>query len=255
MARCEVCGNDYSMSFEVHAQGAVHVFDSFECAIHRMAPICEHCRVQVVGHGRGGRRPVVLLRALRGLGGGDRHRGPGGGGARHVIPAPAPQRPAASADPHRGRPATELYRRGVYRFLLTRQWVILTLLGLLVMPVMVELGVWQMHRHESEDATNARTAHALAVPSVPLEQLTAPGATVPAADNFRRVTAYRPLRPGARDGGPAPHLGRRLHDRLLPGHPAAAGRRPGGAGQPRLDPGPRRRDALPPGPGHPRRAR
>ncbi|MDX2644192.1 hypothetical protein OG937_32470 [Streptomyces sp. NBC_00510] len=51
MARCEVCGNDYVMSFEVHAQGAVHVFDSFECAIHRMAPICEHCRVRIVGHG------------------------------------------------------------------------------------------------------------------------------------------------------------------------------------------------------------
>jgi hypothetical protein len=51
MARCEVCGNDYVMSFEVHAQGAVHVFDSFECAIHRMAPICEHCMVRIVGHG------------------------------------------------------------------------------------------------------------------------------------------------------------------------------------------------------------
>ncbi|MDF3293572.1 MULTISPECIES: hypothetical protein [Streptomyces] len=52
MGHCEVCGNDYSMTFEVHAQGgAVHVFDCFECAIHRMAPICEHCRVQVVGHG------------------------------------------------------------------------------------------------------------------------------------------------------------------------------------------------------------
>ena len=25
MARCEVCGNDYGMSFEVHAQGAVHL--------------------------------------------------------------------------------------------------------------------------------------------------------------------------------------------------------------------------------------
>ena len=45
MARCEVCGNDYGMTFEVHAQGAVHVFDCFSCAIHRMAPICEHCRV------------------------------------------------------------------------------------------------------------------------------------------------------------------------------------------------------------------
>ncbi|MFI0721338.1 hypothetical protein [Streptomyces sp. NPDC021224] len=51
MARCEVCGNDYAMTFEVHAQGAVHVFDCFECAAHRMAPVCEHCRVQILGHG------------------------------------------------------------------------------------------------------------------------------------------------------------------------------------------------------------
>lgn len=51
MAQCEVCGNDYDMSFEVHAQGAVHIFDSFECAIQRMAPICERCGVRIVGHG------------------------------------------------------------------------------------------------------------------------------------------------------------------------------------------------------------
>ncbi|MEU6475908.1 hypothetical protein ABZ858_03265 [Streptomyces sp. NPDC047017] len=51
MARCEVCGNDYGMTFEIHAQGAVHVFDCFACAIHRMAPICEHCRVQIIGQG------------------------------------------------------------------------------------------------------------------------------------------------------------------------------------------------------------
>jgi hypothetical protein len=51
MAQCEVCGNDYDMSFEVHAQGAVHTFDSFECAIHRMAPVCEHCGCKVIGHG------------------------------------------------------------------------------------------------------------------------------------------------------------------------------------------------------------
>ncbi len=57
MAVCEVCGNDYEMSFEVVAQGARHTFDSFECAIHRMAPICEHCGVKVVGHGvQGGGR-------------------------------------------------------------------------------------------------------------------------------------------------------------------------------------------------------
>jgi hypothetical protein len=51
MAVCEVCGNDYWMSFEVVAAGNRHVFDSFECAIHRLAPVCEHCGVKVVGHG------------------------------------------------------------------------------------------------------------------------------------------------------------------------------------------------------------
>jgi hypothetical protein len=51
VATCEVCGNDYRLSFEVHAAGAVHVFDSFECAIHKMAPVCEHCGCKVVGHG------------------------------------------------------------------------------------------------------------------------------------------------------------------------------------------------------------
>jgi hypothetical protein len=51
VATCELCGNDYDMSFEVHAQGEVHVFDSFECAISRMAPRCEHCGCTVIGHG------------------------------------------------------------------------------------------------------------------------------------------------------------------------------------------------------------
>ncbi len=51
MARCEVCGNDYRLSFEVHTAGAVHTFDSFECAIHALAPTCEYCGVRVIGHG------------------------------------------------------------------------------------------------------------------------------------------------------------------------------------------------------------
>lgn len=51
MARCEVCGNDYDKSFEVMAAGARHVFDSFECAIQAVAPVCEHCGCKVVGHG------------------------------------------------------------------------------------------------------------------------------------------------------------------------------------------------------------
>lgn len=51
MARCDVCGNDYDKAFQVMAAGGTHTFDSFECAIHRLAPVCEHCGCKVVGHG------------------------------------------------------------------------------------------------------------------------------------------------------------------------------------------------------------
>jgi hypothetical protein len=51
MAKCEVCGNDYDKAFEVIAAGHSHIFDSFECAIHALAPICDHCGVKIVGHG------------------------------------------------------------------------------------------------------------------------------------------------------------------------------------------------------------
>lgn len=52
MARCEVCGNEYQRAFEVvTAEGARHMFDSFECAVHRLAPTCAHCGCRVIGHG------------------------------------------------------------------------------------------------------------------------------------------------------------------------------------------------------------
>nr|QIJ56942.1 metallothionein [uncultured bacterium] len=51
MATCEVCGNDYYLSFEVVTAGQRHVFDSFECAIHKLAPVCAHCGCKVIGHG------------------------------------------------------------------------------------------------------------------------------------------------------------------------------------------------------------
>ena len=31
--------------------GESHVFDSFECAIHALAPRCPHCQCRVIGHG------------------------------------------------------------------------------------------------------------------------------------------------------------------------------------------------------------
>src|SRR5438128_1885814 len=51
MATCEVCGNEYDKSFELIAAGVRHTFDSFECAIQAIAPICEHCKCRVIGHG------------------------------------------------------------------------------------------------------------------------------------------------------------------------------------------------------------
>ena len=48
-ARC--AGNDYDKSFEVTLAGSTRTFDSFECAIHALAPSCVHCGCRVVGHG------------------------------------------------------------------------------------------------------------------------------------------------------------------------------------------------------------
>ncbi|MGW0122747.1 SURF1 family cytochrome oxidase biogenesis protein [Streptomyces sp. NPDC003327] len=77
----------------------------------------------------------------------------------------------------------------MYRFLLTRQWVILTLVALVLIPVMVELGFWQFHRHERRVAQNALIADNLKGKPVPVEELTSPGHTVPRADYWRTVTA------------------------------------------------------------------
>lgn len=51
MAQCEVCGNDYDKSFELMIGDEQHVFDSFECAIHAVAPTCSHCGCKIIGHG------------------------------------------------------------------------------------------------------------------------------------------------------------------------------------------------------------
>lgn len=51
MAECEVCGNDYDKSFEVIMAGDTHLFDSFECAMHALAPTCDRCGTRIIGHG------------------------------------------------------------------------------------------------------------------------------------------------------------------------------------------------------------
>jgi hypothetical protein len=51
MAPCEVCGNVYDKAFEVRMADRRHIFDSFECAIHALAPRCAHCGCPIIGHG------------------------------------------------------------------------------------------------------------------------------------------------------------------------------------------------------------
>ena len=51
MPVCETCGNNYDKSFEVVLAGQSHTFDSFECAIQALAPVCAHCGCRIVGHG------------------------------------------------------------------------------------------------------------------------------------------------------------------------------------------------------------
>ena len=51
MAKCDLCGNDYDKSFQVMQMGKTFTFDSFECAIEKMAPRCEHCGCRIIGHG------------------------------------------------------------------------------------------------------------------------------------------------------------------------------------------------------------
>ncbi|MEU5718229.1 SURF1 family protein [Streptomyces sp. NPDC020403] len=77
----------------------------------------------------------------------------------------------------------------MYRFLLTRQWVIVTLLVLVLIPTMVELGFWQLHRHEHRVAQNALITRNLEAAPAPVTRLTSPGHTVPRSDYWRTVTA------------------------------------------------------------------
>lgn len=51
MSRCDQCGNEYDKAFQVVMDGKSYIFDSFECALHKLAPLCAHCGVRIAGHG------------------------------------------------------------------------------------------------------------------------------------------------------------------------------------------------------------
>lgn len=51
MAVCDTCGNDYDKTFTITRGEQSGTYDSFECAIHAMAPACAHCGCRIIGHG------------------------------------------------------------------------------------------------------------------------------------------------------------------------------------------------------------
>ncbi|WP_181766806.1 SURF1 family protein, partial [Streptomyces albidus (ex Kaewkla and Franco 2022)] len=77
----------------------------------------------------------------------------------------------------------------MYRFLLSRQWVILTLIGLALIPGMIKLGFWQLHRHESRVAHNELISSSLSAPPVPFERLSGVEGGPAEDDQFRTAKA------------------------------------------------------------------
>ncbi|WP_327388218.1 SURF1 family cytochrome oxidase biogenesis protein [Streptomyces sp. 3213.3] len=77
----------------------------------------------------------------------------------------------------------------MYRFLMSRQWVILALITLLLIPTMIRLGIWQMHRYEMRSARNQLVTDALHAKPVPVEQISTPGHAVTRTERYRTVTA------------------------------------------------------------------
>ncbi len=52
MSYCAVCGGESDRVFSIAtAAGHVYTFDTFECAIDRLAPRCACCGIRIIGHG------------------------------------------------------------------------------------------------------------------------------------------------------------------------------------------------------------
>ncbi|MER8187070.1 SURF1 family protein [Kitasatospora sp. NPDC094015] len=78
----------------------------------------------------------------------------------------------------------------MYRFLLSRRWAFITLFALLLIPAMIRLGFWQLHRHEARVARNELIARSLTAPPVAFDSLSpSPGFAVPGELTWRTVTA------------------------------------------------------------------
>ncbi|MCF3962903.1 SURF1 family cytochrome oxidase biogenesis protein [Streptomyces fuscigenes] len=75
------------------------------------------------------------------------------------------------------------------RTLLTRRWVVLTLVLAALIPTFYRLGLWQYHRYEQTNRLNAMIEHNESARPVPVTSLSKPGGTVPFSQTYRKVSA------------------------------------------------------------------
>jgi hypothetical protein len=68
MAKCDSCQNEYDKTFQVTMDDKTHTFDSFECAIHTLAPKCNHCGCKIIGHGVEKNKTFCCASCARGAG-------------------------------------------------------------------------------------------------------------------------------------------------------------------------------------------
>jgi cytochrome oxidase assembly protein ShyY1 len=77
----------------------------------------------------------------------------------------------------------------VRRTLLSRRWLGLLVVFLVLAGACVRLGFWQLHRFQDHRAANAQVTHNVAAAPVPVQRLVTVGGTVDPDTQWRRVTA------------------------------------------------------------------
>ena len=84
----------------------------------------------------------------------------------------------------------------MYRFLLRPRWIAFTLVVVLAIVVMVNLGFWQLRRLDERQMFNEAVAARIDQAPVPLDELVPPGATV--GDDELRAVEWRPVEASGR---------------------------------------------------------
>jgi cytochrome oxidase assembly protein ShyY1 len=76
----------------------------------------------------------------------------------------------------------------VYRFLASPRWIGLAIVAVAVAIACVQLGRWQLHRHEQRRAFNHAVTSNLSRPPVPVHDVLSAEHPLPSTDEWRRLT-------------------------------------------------------------------